>query len=137
MVDIRFDLGALLKDVKDIQNHTAAISRLMPVVGEILATGVSDVYEAEGPGWAPLKESTLLARSGSSHKILQDTGLMAGSTNIATGGDWAEAYAGVSYAYFHADGTKNMSARNPFDLGPFEEEVLADVSDLILAEVVK
>lgn len=111
------------------------VSRVLPAVAEALVSAVSDVYDAEGPGWEPLKEGTLRGRRGSSSRILQDTGVMAGSTHGVTGNDWAEAAAGVDYANFHATGTGRMARRDPFDLGKNESRVLEDIAQMVATEV--
>jgi len=111
------------------------VSRLMPSIAEMLVSAVSDVYEAEGPGWKDLEESTKQARRGTSYKILQDTGVMAKSTSAGHGADWAEAFAGAAYADFHVRGNDRLPVRNPFDLGPFMQDVLDDTEALILTEV--
>jgi len=110
---------------------------MMPVVAEALKSAVDDVYEAEGPGWTPLAESTIEKRRGTSSKILQDTGVMASSTMTRYGQDYAEAWAHVGYAKYHASGTERMPQRNPFDLGPFEADLLADVAELLAAEIAR
>lgn len=120
------------------------LGRMMPVVAEALKSAVDDVYEAEGPGWAPLAAKTIERRRGTSSKILQDTGVMASSTmtrygGAIAGGAYAEAWAHVGYAKWHATGSKDgtLPQRNPFNLGPFEADLLADVAELLTAEMVK
>jgi phage gpG-like protein len=134
---VRVDTSEIAGTIYRLQAKGKALSGLMPAFAEELVGAVSDVYEAEGPGWEPLAESTLARRRGSVAKILQDTGVMAQSTAPGYGGDWAEAYAGAAYADFHATGTKFMPKRNPFDLGPFEAEVLESLADMALLEVIK
>jgi phage gpG-like protein len=134
---VRVDTSEIAGTLYQLQAKGKALSGLMPAFAEELVSAVSDVYEAEGPGWEPLAESTLARRRGSIAKILQDTGVMAQSTAPGYGGDWAEAYAGASYADFHATGTRYMPKRNPFDLGPFEAEVLESLADMALLEVTK
>jgi phage gpG-like protein len=110
-------------------------SRLMPVVAEILHAAVSDVFDAEGPGWKDLAESTKKARRGTSYKILQDTGLSAAYLGNYYGADWAEVVGQTSYIEFHARGNENLPVRDPFDLGPFMDDVLADTAELLLQEL--
>lgn len=135
-MNISVDNTELRRILEDLgQRGRSAVAHLMPVIADMLKTAVDDVYDAEGPGWPDLAESTKQARRGSSYKILQDTGVMAASTGVEHGADWAEAFGGASYADFHATGTVNMPARNPFELGPFEGPLLDEVADLILQEV--
>lgn len=123
--------------LQGFERRARGVNRVLPAVGEALVAAVSDVYEAEGPGWDPLAESTLRQRRGSSAKILQDSGVMAGSTHHQTGGDWAEALAGVDYAEHHAAGRQHLPKRNPFDLGARLSPLLAEVADMVTQEAVK
>ena len=131
---ITVDTSELKAAVAQLEAKGKTVSRLMPVIAEMLVAGVADVYDAEGPGWKDLAESTKRARRGDSYKILQDTGLMA-NTQAGNGADWAEAYSGAPYADFHVRGNPNLPKRDPFDLGPFLEDVMLDVEDLVLAEL--
>lgn len=132
---ITVDTSELRAAVAQLEAKGKNVGRLMPTVAEMLVSAVSDVYEAEGPGWRDLAEETKLARRGTSYKILQDTGAMAGSTSPGNGPDWAEAYAGAAYADFHSQGNAHLPRRDPFDLGPFMDDVLSDVEALILTEM--
>jgi phage gpG-like protein len=134
---VRVDTSEIAGTIYRLQAKGKALSGLMPAFAEELVSAVSDVYEAEGPGWEPLKPETIKRRRGTIAKILQDTGIMAQSTAPGYGGDWAEAFAGAAYADFHATGTRFMPKRNPFDLGPFETEVLESLADMTLLEVTK
>lgn len=134
---ISLDNSEVLGAIQQLEAKGRQITHLMPVVAEMLVAGVADVYDAEGPGWKDLADSTKQQRRGTSYKILQDTGVMAGATAPAHGSDWAEAFGGAAQTIFHVTGTKYMSARNPFDLGPFLQDVLNDVGDLVLSEVTK
>jgi phage gpG-like protein len=131
-VDTRELAGTIVRIKSDAM---MGIRHAMPIIAESLVAAVSDVYEAEGPGWADLQDSTVKQRRGSSYKILQDTGVMAGSTSPGYGADWAEAFAGTSYADFHATGTRHMVKRNPFALGPFEADVLEEAADVVAQHV--
>jgi phage gpG-like protein len=134
---VRVDSHELAGAIYQLRARGSALSKLMPAFADALVAAVGDVYEAEGPGWADLAESTIKARRGSTYKILQDTGVMAGSTSPGYGLDWAEAYAGAAYADFHATGTSRMPKRNPFELGPFETDVLEDLAQMAADEVAK
>ena len=138
MVEIRASTD-LPEVILSLQGKTKRLNAMLPQIAEAVVAAVSDVYDAEGPDWEPLAPSTQQARRGDSYKILQDTGIMAGSTSPGWGTgfseSYAEAYAGVSYAQFHATGTRHMPKRNPFELGPFEQDVLADVAELVAQEI--
>lgn len=111
------------------------LGHLTPIIGEMLLTAVSDVFEAEGPGWTDLAESTKQTRRGTSYKILQDTGLSAAMLGVYSGSDWAEVVGQTAYIDFHVRGNEHLPIRDPFRLGPFEADVLKDVADLLLTEV--
>src|SRR5512140_1638982 len=134
---VSVDTQEVLKALDQMGTQGKSIAKLTPVIAEMLVSGVHDVYDAEGPDWKDLADSTKEQRRGSSYKILQDTGVMAGSTGQAHGADWAEAYGGAAYTIFHVTGTKYMDARNPFDLGPFMQDLLDDVAALVLDEAAK
>jgi phage gpG-like protein len=129
------DTSELVAAIAELEARGKNVSKLTPAIAEMLVSAVHDVYDAEGPNWQDLADSTKEARRGTSYKILQDTGVMAGSTAPSHGSDYAVAFAGAAYADFHSSGTVNMPRRDPFDLGPFEEVVLKDVADLVLMEV--
>lgn len=133
----RIDGREIIVELDKMQRRARSLGRVMPAAAEALVSAVSDVYEAEGPGWEPLKASTLRSRRGSTAKILQDTGVMAGSTTPSHGNDWAAASAGVAYAEYHATGTSRMPKRNPFDLGAQLDPVLEDIADMLAEEAVK
>lgn len=114
-----------------------AIDGLLPSIAEILVGGVLDVFEAEGPGWPDLAESTKRQRRGTTYKILQDTGMFAASIAPGWGADYAEAFAGVSYAIFHTspEPRTKIPLRNPFNLGPFEPAILDEVAELVTSQL--
>lgn len=134
MAETGADFAELQLLVDSFERQGRSLSRLMPAVAEVLVAAVSDVYDAEGPGWEPLKEATLKKRRGTVGKILQDTGVMAGSTSAGYGSDFAEARGGASYSVFHAP---DDQGRNPFDLGPFEEPALREIEEMLLDELLK
>lgn len=119
--------------LRNLRAKGESAHKALPAIAELLVGGVQDVFEAEGPGWKPLAESTLRRRrkNGRGAKILQDTGAAAGSIGPGFGADYAEAFAGVDYLVFH---TRSDPPRNPFDLGPFEGPLLEEVADLLLQQ---
>lgn len=134
-LDIRVDTHELTLPSEALLARTRSLSRLMPSAADALVSAVSDVFDAEGPGWEPLAESTLRNRRGSIAKILQDTGISAGSTSAAHGSNFAEARGGTSYLVYHVNGTRYMPRRDPFDLGPFEDPTLDEIEDMFLDSV--
>lgn len=131
------DVDELVGVLLNLETRARNLDRVLPVVADILVSAVDDVYEAQGPNWDPFAPSTLRHRGDmGAAKLLQDTGVMAGSTMAEHGSNWAQAKAHVPYAKYHASGTATLPVRNPFDLGPFEAGVLDEVAELCLDEVV-
>lgn len=134
------DSRALSTVLLEYQRKAQAIDGMLPTIAELLVGGVLDVFEAEGPGWAPLADATLAARrkAGKGAKILQDSGVMASSIAPAWGDTWAEAYAGVSYAVFHTspEPREKIPLRDVFNLGPFENPLLDEVAALLTSNLV-
>lgn len=136
----RADARELELVIEGFERRGRSLTHVLPAIGEALVSAVSDVYDAEGPGWEPLAASTLKRRrGGASAKILQDSSIMVQSTHPDVGSTWAEASAGVDYAEFHASSAprKKIPRRDPFTLGPFEGPLLDEVSDMLLDEAVK
>jgi phage gpG-like protein len=129
-VDVR-ELRAVLDELaKNAEN----LPELMPAVAETLVGAVHEQFDTEGQGkWPPLAASTLAGRRGGGvgAKILQDTGLFAGSVTPFYGPDFAEAFTNVPYAIFHTSDAPRTKIpyRNPFDID--EEAVLEEVVGMI------
>lgn len=123
--------------LREFRHKAESIDKLLPSIAELLVGGVLDVFEAEGPGWAPLAASTLARRrkGGRGAKILQDSGVAAATIGPGYGADYAEAFAGVDYLIYHASSQprSKIPLRNPFDLGPFESPLLEEVAELVAA----
>lgn len=119
----------------DLQATAQSLPQMLPTIAELLVGGVLDVFEVEGPGWAPLAEATIRARrqNGRGAKILQDSGLMADTIAPGWGDTYAEAFAGVSYAIFHVskEPREKLPLRDFFNLGPFLNPLLDEVAALI------
>lgn len=130
----------LAKVIGDLESQAGNVVDQMPVVAELLFGAVQDVFEAQGPGWAPLADSTVEARRNrnkGSIRILQDTGVLVGSIGKRYGSTYAEAVAGASYGIFHVTGTKRMPKRDFTNLGPFEAPLLEDVAALLTGALTK
>lgn len=121
----------LSKVLAELEAKGKSIDRGLPVVAEMLLGAVQDVFEAEGPGWEPLAEVTKAKRRGTSYKILQDTGLLAGSLEPSYGSTYAEVVDGTTYGHYHVTGTKHMRKRDWTDLGPFEQPLLDEVAEFL------
>lgn len=113
------------------QRHRS-LGEVTPVIAQILVTAVNDVFEAEGPGWEQLKQSTLDKRrlEGRGAKILQNTTNLVGSIHGEHGPDFAEAATNVPYIVYHLDGGPVIPKRNPFEVNA--DQVLDDTVELLL-----
>lgn len=123
-----------------MQAKAQALPEMLPVIAELLVAGVQDVFEAQGPGWAKLAESTLRQRrlGGRGAQILQDSGLMAGSVSPAWTDTTAEAMSLVSYDIYHVSKEPRRdprTLRDFYDLGPFEGPILDEAAQLILSQM--
>jgi phage gpG-like protein len=136
--------GSITTLLLSYSSKAQAIDKFTPIAAKLLHAAVLDVFEAEGPGWAPLTAATLANRRGGAGKILQDTGVMAGTLGELHGADYAEVEAAAAYAIFHvsklprkmkADGSPRLPMRDFFNLGPYEEPLLEDIGELIANQV--
>ncbi len=136
-VDVTLDTRELEKRLADLRKRAGNLTDVMAVVAEHLVSAVSDEFDSAGHGtWAPLAESTLKKRRGSSAQILKDTGRFAASIRADAGADFAEASTDVSYAVFHVSeaARSKIPLRNPFDL---PDEVLDEATDILVAELTR
>lgn len=105
-----------------------AILKAMRKVQAILLAGEDKIFDAEGPGWAPLAPSTIKRRrqgrarfGGMSVRKLRDSGEMHGSVTAVTHPkghrvvteDRAEVGTNLKRGHWHQEGTPRMPAR-PF-----------------------
>jgi phage gpG-like protein len=120
----------LQKILAAMQARGQSIDKARPVIAEMMLSAVADVFDAQGPGWAPLAASTVAKRRGVTHMILQDSGVMAASGAPAYGSDFVDVVFGVPYAVYHtSDAPRTRLPRRDFtDLGPFEQPLLDDVA---------
>ena len=114
---VNFDVGEVVKSLKQFADNAQNTEALMKQCGQIMRRYVDDKFQQEGPGWAPLSESTLRhRRHADSAKILQDTGVLAGSFDVLAGDEYAQVYTNVPYAIFHLEDSSHQPARNFFDI---------------------
>lgn len=126
-----------------INQYVANAGQLEPVAQQIaamLVAAVDEEWDSGGHGqWEQLKQSTLdnRRREGRGAKILEDTGVAAGSVMPAYGSDYASAYTNVPYMIFHTSDQPRtiIPYRNPFDFDP--ENVLDRSAEMILARLVR
>lgn len=89
--------------------------------------GIQQIFDAEGPGWAPWAESYAPVASRENTAILNKTGALRGSTsdegNYAVITDTLSWVGGGAPAYwgFHMEGTSRMPARPFIGLTPESE----------------
>lgn len=121
--------------LKKLQTQGRGIGDISPIIAEEMRAMVLDIYEAEGPGWEPLAEITqALRRPAEKHKILQDTGVMVGSTEAFSDAKAAGVRSESPYLIFHVQGTSKMKKRDPFAI---DWGKLLDRADQIIIEEVK
>jgi phage gpG-like protein len=135
--DVAVDASEIIEIIDDFQERGGNLEPVMAIIAEDLVSAVSDRYESEGDGqWPPHATSTLRKRRGGGRgaKLMQDTGVLAGSTEPNYGSDFAEATTGVEYIVYHLDGGPVIPKRNPFDL---EEDVFDEAVETLLEYVVE
>jgi phage gpG-like protein len=131
---VSVDTSELQHVLDYLRENVDDLPGILPSVAEAMVSAVLSEFETEGRGkWAPLKQATIDRRrgGGGGAKILQDTGLFAGSITPDFGSDFAEAYTNVPYAVFHTSDAprKVIPYRNPFDID--EDALLEDVVAMV------
>ena len=117
---------------------TAWLADMTPIWDEVrsqLASSEANDFEAEGPGWADLKPSTIAKRGDDGHPILFVTGTLRDSfvegsdiyrpqpQGMEWGSDGSTGDKGEHAAIYLQDGTENMVARPLFDRGRILEAI--------------
>jgi phage gpG-like protein len=119
---VQFDATEIAKVFDELLERGQRVGEeVMPAMAEILVSAVQEEFETGGRGkWKELADSTLAKRrrEGKGAKILEDTGIFAGSITQDVGADFAEAYTNVPYAIFHTSDEPRtlIPYRNPFDV---------------------
>lgn len=138
--EVVFDASQLTKIFDELLERGEHVAEnVLPIIGEILVSAVQQQFETEGGGkWEPLADSTLESRRlrGRGAKILQDSGIFAGSIMPSVTADHAEAYTNVPYAIFHTSDEPRtlIPYRNPFEID--EEAALDQMVQLVLKAAV-
>lgn len=133
-MEAHIDISQLKKVIHDFELRGRGIGGVMPAIAEILVEEVDTVFEVSGPGWEPLKPSTLLKRRASTDpKPMIDTANLRGSVHGEHGSDFAEAATNVPYVVFHLEGGPVIPQRNPFEID--EDHAYAQITELLVAEV--
>jgi len=135
---VEIDFSPLLRTVADLERRLADAHRTMPLIAEALVSSVHEVFEREGavggkPRWPPLKRQRRRNRGGG-QKILQSSGVMAGSITPASSDAWVMAYTGVRYAKYHVSKLprKVIPLRDFFDID--RGEFYAEAADILLSK---
>jgi phage gpG-like protein len=136
---VQIDASQLRRLMEDFEDAAERLPELMPAVAEVLVSAVSQEFETEGRGrWQKLADSTLESRRrrGRGAKILQDSGIFAGSIMPYVEHDLAEAFTNVPYAIFHTSDEPRtvIPYRNPFDIDM--EAAQEEMVRIVLAGVV-
>ena len=132
-VNIRFDIKGLQKTVRGLDRTQNRVRNFAPfwrsIAVPIIKNRLRDIFNQEGPGWAPLAESTLQSRLYPGLPILQQTGALMESVvdHPVLQITRKQLLYGTSnpYAEFHEEGTFKMPAR-PF-LGPAMNEIMVEI----------
>lgn len=132
--EVTLDNAELVRVPSQFVDRAQDLSEPMAVIAEMMVTAVHDKFEASGPGWQDLAESTKKQRRGSEYQILVDTGVLSGSIAQESGSDYAEASTSVEYAVYHvsAEPRTKIPLRDFFDL---DESVYDDAVDVIVEYV--
>lgn len=142
LVAVELNFGEVAEALSELERRGGNVRDVMPTIAQVLVTAVEDAFETEGAAtvagkWEDLAEATKAARRGTTFRILQDTGRLAGSIGDVSGPDWAEAGTNVEYAIFHV----SKEPREVIPLRDFldvlTDETMAEVADTILEEVVR
>ena len=137
LFDVTIDASEIVEQIEYFEERGGNLEPVMAVIAEILVEGVNDQYDTEGGGrWPPHAASTLRKRRGGGRgaRLMQDTGVLAASTEPNYGSDFAEATTGVEYIVYHLDGGPIIPQRNPFDL---EDDVFDEAVETLLEYVVE
>jgi phage gpG-like protein len=158
---VGLDSSALTEVLERLQRAGASVmAEVSPALAEILVTAVQEVFEREGavggrPKWPDLAESTKRSRAKRQpggktkrgpydaksrpvgvFKILQDTGILAGSITPFSDGIEAEAFTNVPYAGYHiSDAPRQKIPLRDFTDIDFEA-AQREAIELILSQLV-
>ena len=113
MIEVKIDSARTVAVIQGIRAKVADPSELMSGVAMLLESMSQQAFRDQGPGWSPLAESTLAARTkagswpGQILNVSGGTGLL-GSLFSDSGRDWAHVGAGsgksAAYATIHQFG---------------------------------
>lgn len=117
--ELEINSEAVQKELTDLLQRISAPRSLFAAIAQELATQTELNFLDEGPGWEQLKPSTVAARGGNAHPILQVSGALARSFTSAHGDDFAAVGSNDPRAVWHQLGTK------PYVIKPKNKKALA------------
>lgn len=142
-VRTNIDFSELRAAAKEFTRRGGNLQSVTEVIANDLAVAVQENFEQEKGhlqgAWPDLAESTKARmkprRRASAYKILQDTGILAGSIMPHSDGGEAEAYTNVPYAKYHVSSAprSRLPLRDFLDID--FERIMEDTAELLLAEV--
>jgi hypothetical protein len=135
VVDIKGN-EALQGILAELEHQGKSIAVHLEPIGEMMRGYIDDMFQAEGPGWGPLKAATRNRKrdKGGINMILQDSGLMATSAEPIYGAMSVDMVFGQPYSRFHAP---DAQGRDITDLGPFESPLLDEAAAYLADQVTR
>jgi phage gpG-like protein len=130
------ELGKVLKQLE--QTALGSTQAALEQIAVIMTGLVEDEFQTEGRGaWPTFAESTLeeRMRKGGSPKLLQDTGVAAGSVAGVVEDNAAVAFTNVPYMIYHTSSAPRhvIPYRNPFDIP--QDQLLEQAAEIVLAAI--
>ena len=141
-VQFQLDDSELLKALDAYASRTKNLKPVFRLIALDFLDRVEDNFASESGfafgEWEDLAPATIAARrkNGVGYKILQDTGVMAGSVTPDYGNDFAEAFTTIFYAKYHTskEPRSKLPLRDFFDIDI--ESAQKDAAELILEEII-
>lgn len=131
-------MAAVVLDARNLQQTLRRFAkraddpRSLKTAADFLVDRVDQKFEDEGPGWEPLKASTMKTKTGD---MLEESGALRGSIDKQVSHREIEVFSTSPYAEYHVDGTDTIPARDFLDI--LDDSTMERVSDLILDEVLR
>ena len=132
-ISINIKVSGIQRTIRGLDRIQSRLSNFTPfwrsVAIPIVKDKLRDIFLQEGPGWAPLADSTLRSREYPGLPILQQTGDLMRSVidHPILEVSRKQLLYGTSnpYAQYHEEGTSRMPAR-PF-LGPVMDDIMPEI----------
>lgn len=117
--ELKINSKEVLDEITALLQRLSEPRPLFAAIAQELATKTELSFFDEGPDWEALKPSTVAARGGNAHPILQVTGALARSFTSDHGDDFAAVGSNDPRAVWHQLGTK------PYVIKPKNKKALA------------